>query len=238
LQLAQPLALLLGVLALRHVDVGSDHFDQLTAGRKNRAADRVDVPDSPVRQDDPELFDISAPLARHLVAALTQLIAILRMDPLQNRFAIGNRLLRIEVPNAIRFLGPVDLAGAVESPAAGVGQPLRFREVIFASPQLSLYRPAFDRDARQMRYLLDDLLIARAGPARLAIIHGEGRYHLALRRQDRRRPTGTQAVRQSDAAIFRPQGVGGDVLDDDLLGAIGGRAAGAGRGSDHAAVDR
>src|SRR5262249_1195552 len=178
LQLPEPLALLLGVLALGHVDVGADHLDQFPACSKNRAADCMDVPDSPVRQHDSELFDVAAPFARHLLAALTHPIAIVRVDPLQDRFAIGNRLLRVELPNAKSFLGPVDLARAVERPAAGVGQPLRFREVILVSPQLALYRPAFDRDPRQMRYLLDDLLIARAGPAWLVIIHSEGRYHL------------------------------------------------------------
>src|SRR5215813_12960286 len=77
-----------------------------------------------------------------------------------------------------------------------------------------------------MSDLLDDLLIARARAARLAIIHGERRHDFALCRKDRRGPTGAQRMGQSHLAVVRPQGVGCDVLHDHLFAAVCGRPAG------------
>src|SRR5262245_3175429 len=71
-----------------------------------------------------------------------------------------------------------------------------------------------------MSDLFDDLLIAWAGSARLAIIHSEGGDYLALRREDRCGPTGAQRMGQSRRAVVHPQGVGCDVLHDHLFSAV------------------
>src|SRR5215469_6640304 len=89
-----------------------------------------------------------------------------------------------------------------------------------------------------MSDLLDDLLIARARDARLAIIHGERRHHFALGREDRRGPTGTQRMGQSRLAVVRPQGVACDVLHDHLFSAVCGCPAGTHGRPDHNSVDR
>src|SRR5262249_48592402 len=93
-------------------------------------------------------------------------------------------------------------------------------------------------DSCQMSDLLDDLLIAWARAARLAIIHRERRHYFALSRKDRRRPAGTQRMGQSRVSVVCPQGVACDVLHDHLFAAVCRRPAGTYSRPDHNAVDR
>jgi hypothetical protein len=62
---------------------------------------RQDVFDRSIGQHDPVLLrDEIRPLAQSLLELLVHPVAILRMDPLQYRFAVRRTLLGIEAPDA------------------------------------------------------------------------------------------------------------------------------------------
>ena len=49
--------------------------------------------------------------------------------------------------------------GGVPGPTAGVGQPLRFRQISFTAPQRFLCQLTFNGNTRQMSDLFDHLLV-------------------------------------------------------------------------------
>src|SRR5205085_1214488 len=118
-----------------------------------------------------------------------------------------------------------------------MGQLLRFRQIRLTSPQSFLCQPAFNCNSSQMSDLFDDLLIARAWAARLAIIHRECRDYFGLRRDDRRRPTCAQRMGQSRLPIVSPQGINRDVLHDYLFAAVRGCPTGTYSRPDHDSID-
>src|SRR6267378_3410789 len=89
-----------------------------------------------------------------------------------------------------------------------------------------------------MRYLFNELLMLRSRAARFTPVYSEERQYAAIGGQDGRGPARSQSVCQSQLAIVGPPRVGRDVRDDDLLLAVGGRAARAGIGTDLDAIYR
>jgi hypothetical protein len=84
-----------------------------------------------------------------------------------------------------------------------MGQLLRLGQIRLTSLEFLLRQFVLDRDAGEVRDLVNELLIELGRPARLAIVHRECRDHFALRR-DRYGPTGAQRMGQSQVAIRRP----------------------------------
>ena len=84
---------------------------------------------------------------------------------------------------------------------------------------------ALDRDARQIRDLLDDVLLLGDGALRLAMVDREGSEHPSFRVEHRCRPAGPQTVRQSHLSVIGPQWIRLDVGDNDRRLAIGSRPA-------------
>src|SRR5580704_18977115 len=85
---------------------------------------------------------------------------------------------------------------------------------------------AFHRDGGQMSGVSNQLQMLVIRRARLAIVDRERSQDAAALRSDRRRPTGSQIMRQSKVAKVRPQGVARNIGNDDLLSPVSRSAAG------------
>ena len=57
------------------------------------------------------------------------------MYPLQHGFPVGQTLQRIESPDSVTFIGPINRRGRIEGEGAGVAQALRFGQIGFAAAQ-------------------------------------------------------------------------------------------------------
>src|SRR5690242_10963977 len=57
------------------------------------------------------------------------------MYPLQHSFEEGQTLLRIQIPDSVTFLRPVDGPSFVKNNRAGVAEPLCFRQIGFAASE-------------------------------------------------------------------------------------------------------
>ena len=138
-----------------------------------------------------------------------------RVGPLEPR-----RFRLAELVDAIHLPGPDDFVGRrTPQETAGPVEMLRFCEEAFTLLQCGLRLRALDRDTRDMRKLLDQVLIAGRGRFGLAVVDRKRAQRFLGSRQNRRRPTGTQAVRQCQRAPFvcLPSRVRHDVGRDHLL---------------------
>ena len=127
-----------------------------------------------------------------------------------------------------RRVGLLQLAGALLHPLFQSG-------VEVADFLLRLL--ALDGDEHHMHRPLDQLQLGGGRVAGFPIINGEGAENSPARVLNRRGPAGVQTVLQRQLAVVRPQRISGDVLDDDLPLAVGGRATGSVRGTDGQTVD-
>src|SRR5271155_3521467 len=75
------------------------------------------------------------------------------------------------------------------------------------------------------------------GSARLAIVHGKRSEDAAILRGDRRRPAGPQPMRKRQMAVVCPQGVGGNIGDDNRLASVSSSATRSDAGADLDAID-
>ena len=85
---------------------------------------------------------------------------------------------------------------------------------------------------------IDKQQIADGRLARFAVIHGERAEHLASTGQDRDRPAGTQVMRKGNSLELRPQGIVGDIGDEDRRTEKSGSAARSRARADLEPVDR
>ena len=97
---------------------------------------------------------------------------------------------------------------------------------------------AFDDEGRGVPEELDDLLIANGRSGDHAMVEREGPESGALRRHDRRRPTGAEPVLPGQCFEVGPQRVALDVADDDGLARERGGAARTHGRTDGDPVDR
>ena len=96
---------------------------------------------------------------------------------------------------------------------------------------------ADDGHARDVGGGLEQPPLARAGPARLAIVHREGAEAFLPGRQDGGRPARLQAVLQGEIAVVLPQRIRADVAHDDRAAVKRRRAARSDLRADRDAVD-
>src|SRR5271156_5278199 len=81
------------------------------------------------------------------------------MNPLKEFFESGQTILWIETQNTVAFFRPVpDILVWTPCPAAGLAQPLRFRQVRFTAPE-GVFRPFAIFDVGRDPIPLDDVSI-------------------------------------------------------------------------------
>src|SRR5271165_1639187 len=108
--------------------MGTDQFNVVSSGAKHRVAQRLDVPNCSVGQDDSELDGEVSSFAHCLLTIFADLVAILWMYPLLHHFGSRKAPLWIEAPDSKILLRPIERNSSILiDPTAGVGQPLRFR---------------------------------------------------------------------------------------------------------------
>ena len=143
--------LLLRSYAFRNVGGRADDLDEFSIVGIARVADRSDILQGAIRENEPVLERVLAFLVNCLLELVVRPDAILRMNALQPSFPAGGALQRIEPPESIESFRPIDRircagrngaaqiqpfrVGDVERKGAAQIQPFRFGKISFAAPQ-------------------------------------------------------------------------------------------------------
>ena len=104
LQSTQPLALLLGTLALRNVDRGAHQFHDFSGAIHHRMPDRVNMPDAAVGQHDPVLAGGVQLFADRFLQNPFPADPVLGVHSFEDGFPGQFFPVRIESENAVEFL--------------------------------------------------------------------------------------------------------------------------------------
>src|SRR5690349_16276063 len=164
---------------------------------------------------------------KHAVFSLKQLVGFLKaplrrerdclvilMDVVHPAHGIGEPLLWCKTQNGFD-LGTYVVPGTVCAKFRDIGDGRETLNqgaiAILGSEKLNLGTVMFDGDSRQVGSVGDDLEMLRIRNSRLAVVDSKGSKNRAILRRNWGRPAGTQAVRQSKPAIFRPQRVAGNI---------------------------
>src|ERR1700761_8939089 len=115
-------------------------------------AQRVDVFDRPIWQQDSTLQGVLSPCAHRGASLLEDSVTILWMQALNGHLTIGNTMLWVKSPNSKIFLRPIQEAMrfGVESEASDMTYLLGFRKVGFIASEDVLRQLPFDGDTGQV----------------------------------------------------------------------------------------
>src|ERR1700741_1814357 len=104
------------------------------AGRaQNRMTYGVNVPDGAIQMHDAVVHLKLCLLANSRLDKFPEAGLVVGMNPLKELFESGQTILWIETQNSVAFLRPVpDILVWTPCPAAGLAQPLRFRQIRLA----------------------------------------------------------------------------------------------------------
>src|SRR4029077_843466 len=213
-----------GAFAFRDIDNRAHELDQVPDLIANRMTDRVDVPDSAARTNNPVIcFEVRF-VADRVFEQVPDSDLVRRTKALKKRFESRRPGVRIETKHAISLLRPIsDFAGGGgPGPTPGLAEPLCFREIGFTLAPGRFRQLPLDGDAREMSNMLDRVLLTRTRTARLAIVHGKRSDHFTFGGEDRRGPAGAERMRQSKVAKRIPQWIARNVGHNHLFSAVRG----------------
>src|SRR5205823_5316958 len=195
-----------GAFAFRDIDNRAHELDQVTELIANRMTDRVIVPNSAARANNPVIcFEVRF-VANRVFEQVPDSDLVLRTKALKKCFESWRSGFRIETKDAISLLRPVPDFARSRSPCptARMNETLRYRMVSFAFAAIPFRQLALNVHAREICDVLDCLLLTRARAAWLAIIHGKRSDHFAFGGEDRRGPARAERMRQSQVAKISP----------------------------------
>ena len=99
LQVTQSLAIFLGLLPFRHINVCTDNLQRLSCGVEDRMEDGMNVADGAVGQNEPKFASVVCLFPYCLLDPFGHPRAILRVHALQHHVLLWRALLGVEGPN-------------------------------------------------------------------------------------------------------------------------------------------
>src|SRR4051812_35204563 len=195
-----------GAFAFSDIDNGAHELDKTTGLIANRMSHRVDVLDVAVRVNNSIVCLEVRFLGNRFAEQLSDSVLISRAKAPKKFLEARRPGFRIETKQAIGLSRPVsDLArGGRPGPTPRMAEPLRFRQIRFALAPGRFRQFSLDSDAREMSNVFDRVLLVRTRAAWLTVIHGKRSDHFILGGHNRRGPTSTQRMGQSQFAKSIP----------------------------------
>src|SRR3954454_4780654 len=155
--------LLLRALSFRHIDVGTENLDKLSARGESMMGGYVKIFDCSIRQHDSEFARVISFLAHCLLDPVPYPASVVWVDPLPHSIAAWKALQRINPPDAVVLLRKIDSRQyLIGDPGPSVAQPLCFCQICLAAAQSfralaeRLFRPL---PLRQIDHECDALII-------------------------------------------------------------------------------